>query len=158
MASWDRPNSFTFHDNLDSHTAQRNSYFFTFKFYQSMEDAENKQNPITTNVSSFTNSYGKLNFHLTMGDYYIEWNIFFMRIRFYSTGSPRGYLNAIDYTTIHHLSSGKTIYDYFADGGVNVIHDDYINCYISQSALNNYRNISSVSKTEFGIYGNTIYY
>ena len=33
MVSWDRPNSFTFHDNLDSHTAQRGTYFFTFKFY-----------------------------------------------------------------------------------------------------------------------------
>lgn len=81
-----------------------------------------------------------------------------MRIRFYSTGTPKNYLNAIDYTTIHHLNSGRTIYDYFIDGGVNIIHDDYINCYISKEALNNYRDISSVSKTEFGIYGNTIYY
>lgn len=112
-----------------------------------MNDAQNKQNPITTNVSSFTNSHGKLNFLLTMGDYYIEWNIFFMRIRFSSSGSPSGYLDELGYTTIYHLVSGTKIYDYFANGGVKVIHDDYIKCSISQSALNNYRNISSVSKT-----------
>ena len=158
MVSWDRPNTFNFHDNLDTYLKQGSGYFFTFKFYSNIDDAENKTNSISINISEFANSWGNLDFRLTMGNYYINWYCFFRGIDFYSSGNVKGFSDYLSYVNINHKVSGSTVYDAFEKGGISTLYNDYIYCYIGSATLEKYGSAASVEKTEFGIRGNNIYY
>lgn len=158
MVSWDRPNTFNFHDNLDTYLKRGSTYFFTFKFYSNMDDAENKTNSISINISEFANSWGKLSFQLTMGDYYINWDCFFRGIDFYSSGNVKGFSDYLSYVNINHRASGLKIYDAFETGGISALYSDYIDCAIGSATLEKYGSAASVEKTLFGIRGNNVYY
>lgn len=158
MVSWDRPNTFNFHDNLDTYLKRGSTYFFIFKFYSNIDDAVNKTNPISINISEFANSFGKLLFLLTVGDYYINWNCFFRGIDFYSSGDVKGFSDYLSYVNISHRVSGLTIYDAFETGGISDLYSDYIACAIGSATLEKYGSAASVEKTLFSRLGNNIYY
>lgn len=128
-----------------------------------MKDAIDKTNAITFPSSGLTNSWGNLYFDLNMDDYYIEWYMFFIGITYYTSGNIKRYNHSFGSTFISHRKSRSTVYDWCttsrqARGQVGVFYGDYITCSIQKSALDTYGSVSNVTKTSFGVNGQTIHY
>lgn len=163
MVSWDRPNTFTFWENLDSYTSTSSSYFFDVKFYPSMDDAINKTNLSSISTSGLENSWGNIRVNLNMNSYDIVWELFFLGIEYYSSRKIKGYKNETGYVYISHRVSGSTYYDWFSpfgvgNGSIGDLNENYVTCSIKKTAIDSYGSPSSVTKTSFPMRRNTIHY